>query len=172
MSIDKKPVIKSNSINPPKKFSLMNDLIEPTIVAIPIIGIGFGILGDFSKWGCSFFNPSFASTCGSFSTFLGVGALAAPLIIIPALITDHLLEKSPFLQRHLFMKRFLESSLGIIYAIGAVAVSAALIGSPIIPTMVPMLLLPVMLWALINVVNAVQAFTAYLKEDTSAVPVL
>ncbi|WP_133136853.1 hypothetical protein [Legionella rowbothamii] len=116
--------------------------------------IGGGILGIIGKYAGSFFVPELVSGAGGFSAFAGVGALAALLKWLPELLTNQYIDKNVFLKEHPHLQSIIKNSSGLAYSFASVAASAALVGSPVGPTLACMMLLPMICWAL-NVIRDV-----------------
>lgn len=134
------------------------DIILTGAVVAPIGALVGGISGGLGKCAVSFFNPAMASAAGSFLTFAAVGAIAAPLMILPKLITDYLINKSHFLNKHQNLKEFLENTSTFLLTLGAVAASAAILGTPIGPTIICMMVIPAVLYAINAICSAINAF--------------
>lgn len=116
-----------------------------------------GISGVVSKYAYSFFRPEMVSNAGGFLSFAGVGALAALLKWIPQLLTKDYLNNNDYLAEHTNLKSFIEKSLNLAYTFAAVAASAALIGSPVAPTLACTMLLPTVTWVLTSLNDGLSA---------------
>lgn len=125
-----------------------------------------GIGGVISKYAYSFFSPEMVNNAGSCLSFAGVGALAALLKWIPQLLTKDYLNNNDYLAEHINLKSFIEKSLNLTYSFAAVAASAALIGSPVGPTVACMMLLPTIAWVLTSLNDGLSAYiTARLNSN-------
>lgn len=128
------------------------------IEAVTGAGLG-GVSGFFGKAAISMFNHSAVHHVGSLTTFAAVGAIAAPLIFIPTLISDYLIEESESLRRCPNLKSFLKDTARLCLQIGAVASAAAMMSTPIGPTVLCMMIIPAIFYlvkSICNLVNAVE----------------
>ena len=136
---------------------------------IPAGALVGGIQGSLGKALFSFFNAPLASTVGGFGTFAGIGAIAYPLIFLPKLLADHLIDNSAFLARNPNFKAFVSETSSLLVSLGAVTAAAALLGTPLAPTVISMMVIPAVLYVLstvCNVINACLGLNAD-EEDTS-----
>lgn len=133
------------------------------------VGLGAvfgGLSGLVSQYAYSFFSPELVSNAGGFLVFSGVGALAALLKWIPQLVTKDYLNDNDYLAEHINLKSFIENSLNLLYSFAAAAASAALIGSPVAPTVACMMLIPTIIWVLTSLNNVLSAcITSYLDSN-------
>ena len=125
--------------------------------SVPCGALFGGIMGSFGKAAVSLFNPAVANAAGTFVSFAGMGAIAAPLIIIPRLITDHFLNKSAYLASNPNLKSFLQDTTTLLLNLAAVATAAAIIGSPIGPAVLCMMIIPAAIYLLSTICNVVNA---------------
>lgn len=127
-----------------------------------------GVCGLFGKWGLSFFNPAMTSVVGSVGTLVATGAIAAPLIFIPTIITDCLIENSEALKQSPHTKEFLKDTARLLLQIAGVAAAAAILSTPIGPTVVCMMVIPAIYYALKSICNVVNS----MYESEPAAPEL
>lgn len=116
-----------------------------------------GISGLFGKLGLSIFNPTLASAAGSFLTFATVGAIAAPLVILPTILSDCLIENMAFLEKRPNAKEFIKDTSKLLLQIAAIAAAAAILSTPIGPTVICMMVIPVIYYVLKSICNLVNA---------------
>ena len=136
-------------------------LIATSILSAPFGYLAGGISGSIGRWGVSFFNPAIASVAGTFGTFGGMGALSAPLMIIPGLLLNHAFNKSKFLNENPNLKAFLTETAGLLLNVATTSAAAAILGFPPFgATTICMMALPVTLYALKQLCNAVNACLA------------
>lgn len=152
-------IIKQHSTNHPAKLTKTHIVKRAAVEAVTGAVVG-GFSGLFGKFGVSIFNPAVAHAAGSFSTFAAVGAIAAPLVFIPTIISDCLIEESEFLNRSPHVKEFVKDTARLALQLGAIASAAAMLSTPIGPTIICMMVIPAiyyMLKSICNLVNAVNA---------------
>lgn len=124
-------------------------LLGEMAIAAPLGALGGLIGGSIGKWGMSFFNPSAAALAGSIGTFALMGAIAAPLTVIPHKITSHFLNNNEFLKTHPNLKGFLKDTATFLYYLGAVAAAAAMLSIPVFgPTVLAMMIIPAAFYAI------------------------
>lgn len=124
-------------------------LIIAGAIAAPFGALFGGVEGVLGRYGLSFFNPVMASAAGTFGTFAAMGAIAAPLLIIPKLLTDHFLNKSSFLNQHPNLKGFLADTNALLLSLAATATAALILGLPPLgATVISMMIIPAALYAL------------------------
>ncbi|MDR3501016.1 MAG: hypothetical protein P4L79_00360 [Legionella sp.] len=137
------------------------------------VGVGAvcgGLGGVVSQYAYSFFSPEMVSNAGGFLSFAGVGALAAILKWIPQLLTKDYLNNHNYLAEHINLKSFIENSLNLVYSCAAVAASAALIGSPVGPTVACLMLFPTITWVLTSLSDGLSAcITAHLASNPAKI---
>ncbi|CAM4454812.1 MAG: hypothetical protein LEGION0403_FIIPPAGN_01265 [Legionella sp.] len=130
--------------------------------------IGGGVVGVLGKFTGSFFAPGLVSGAGGFIAFAGVGALAALLKWLPEVLTDRYIENNAFLHEHPHLQSIIKASSELAYGFASVAASAALVGSPIGPTLACLMLLPVVVWALRAITEVVNALIE--EKNSSPAP--
>ncbi|MFJ1268890.1 hypothetical protein ACD661_10010 [Legionella lytica] len=133
--------------------------------------LGGGIIGTLGKFTGSFFAPGLVQGAGGFMAFAGVGALAALLKWLPDLLTRHYIENNAFLKEHPHLQEMLKNCSGLAYWSASVAASAALVGSPVGPTLACMTLLPLVfsaVEAIVCVINALIEQKIAAEEESPA----
>ena len=128
--------------------------------------LGGGTVGCFGKWSLSFFNPGISSV-GNFGTFAGVGAIAFPVVRLTNVISKHYMDKSEYLNAHPNFKSFLANAIDLVVRLAAVTAATAIVGSPIIPTVACIMLIPAIIDVLGMIASGVNAFLAANKESKS-----
>lgn len=147
------------------------DVIGYSLLAAPAGALVSGISGSLGKWGLSLFNPSIVSSAGGLATFAGIGAIAAPLLILPKLLIDHfVINKSVFLELNPNLKEFVQDTSDLLLTLGAVTAAAAMLGSPLGVTVLCLMVVPAILYVLNTIVNAVNALQEY-EERNGATPI-
>lgn len=119
--------------------------------------LGGGIVGVLGKFTGSFFAPGLVNGAGGFMAFAGVGALAALLRWIPELLTNQYIENNAFLKEHPHLQSIIKESSKLAYWSASIAASAALVGSPVGPSLVCMTLLPLIGWAVDLITDVINA---------------
>ena len=142
------------------------------IAATLIVGAAGGVLvggalGSLGKWTLAFFNPGF-SNVSNFATFTGVGAIAFPLVTLSTLFSNHYMNKSEYLKSYPNLHSFLINAIDLVVALAAVTAAAAIVGSPIIPTVACTMLIPTIAYVLGMIACGVNAFLPVNKESKSA----
>jgi hypothetical protein len=132
-------------------------IIVAGAISAPFGALAGGIFGSLGQYAVSFFNPAMASVAGSFATFAGIGAIAAPLIIIPRILLDHVLNRSAFLAQRPNFKEFIQDTTSLLLNLAVVATAAAIIGSPIGPTILCMMIIPAAIYLLSTLCRAINA---------------
>jgi hypothetical protein len=115
----------------------------------------YGASGYIGRYGVSFFSPSVACAVGSFATFAALGAVAAPLMLLPKLLTDLLIERSDYLNRNPHLKVFVIDTTRLLLQIAAVAAAAAILTTPIGPTIICMMVIPAIYYVLKTICDLV-----------------
>jgi len=132
-----------------------SDVIAESIVAMPVGALLGGISGVLGRGTISFFNPVLASAAGTFSTFAGVGLIALPLTVIPNYITNRLLSNSDFLKKHPKLAAFVADTSDFLITLGAVAAGTALVSSTFTATLLAVMLIPAVMYALNTICNVI-----------------
>lgn len=133
------------------------DVICSAILSMPFGALGGLISGSLGKVGLSFFNSSMASAAGTAATFAGVGLVAAPLTIIPIYITNKLLANSEFLKTRPKLAKFLADTAGFLITLGAITASVALLSASWPATIMAMMVIPTIIYALSTLCNVINA---------------
>ncbi len=139
----------------------VKDFIRAEAAAVPIGAIHCAVFGIIGKWTYSFFNHAPVNAIANLGAFACMGAIAYPLMIIPMIFTHWLLNKSSFLNQHPRVLDFLKDCFEFAYTAAAVAASAAILGSPIGPAVLGIMIIPAMLLAFKGIVTVVE----HLMED-------
>ncbi|CAM4454768.1 MAG: hypothetical protein LEGION0403_FIIPPAGN_01264 [Legionella sp.] len=147
-----------------------SEVFARTVTEAGVGAVFGGLAGVVSQYAYSFFSPELVSHAGDVLSFAGVGALAALLKWLPQLLTKDYLNDNDYLAAHPHLKSFIENSLNLAYSFAAVAASAALIGSPVGPTVACMMLVPAINWVLIclNEVLSV-CVTSYITSNSTKI---
>ncbi len=125
------------------------------------------VCGVFGRCAVSFFSPTMASASGTFWTFAGVGLIAAPLTIIPDYIVKNLLSRSDFLKKNPRLGAFLADTASFLIILGAVTAGAALLSANLPATLVAMMVVPTIIYALKTLCNVINACLAQEEEYRS-----
>lgn len=141
------------------------DLTPGGVIGNAIISMPFGALaglvsGSLGKVGISFFSSSMASAAGTAATFAGVGAIAAPLVIIPVYIVNKILANNAnneFLKTRPKLAKFLADTANFLITLGAVTASATLLGASWPATIMAMMVIPTIIYALSTLCNVINA---------------
>lgn len=128
-------------------------------LSAPVGALCGGITGSLGKLSLSLFSPGIGGF-GSFATFAGIGAIAAPLTILPKLLTDYLYNNSAYLKKHPYLKSFLKDTTGMLLSAGAIAAAAAMISSPIGLSVACMMVIPTIFYVLKTLCNVINSFLA------------
>ena len=133
--------------------------IAGTVAVSALIGaLSTGVGGTISKFGLSLFNPSLASTAGTFGTFAGLGAIAAPLAVIPYLLKQHFFDEKSVLKDHPILKKELSSTFNLINIATSTVTAALILGIPPFgTTVIVALAIPVISHALDSIFTLVSA---------------
>ena len=129
-------------------------------IAAPVGALVYGVTGILGKSCLSFFNSSAASAVGGFSTFAAVGAIAAPLAILPHKISDHLITNSSFLKKHPFLQKFLSDTVYLLLNLASVTAATAMLSLPLVPTVMCAMIIPAAFYLLNQLINVIQACIA------------
>lgn len=130
-----------------------------------------GVSGLIGRWGVSFFNPGVASAVGSAGTLFAMGAIAAPLIMLPSIIANCLIEESDILRKSPHMREFLKDTARFALQVAGVAAAAAMLSTPIGPAVICMMVIPAIFYALKSICNVVNALFENEPAAVSATPV-
>jgi hypothetical protein len=150
----------------PKMSNRYTKVNPATIVVNGAIEAGCGaVLGGLSgligQYGVSFFSSVVANAAGSFGTFAALGAIAAPLVFLPQLLANYAIENNDYLNKHPYFKDFLKDTSRLVLQIGAVAAAAAMLSTPIGPTVICMMVIPAIYYLLSSICNAINALSDY-----------
>lgn len=154
----------------PKKPLSAGDVLTNSIVAMPFGALLGGLSGIGGRCAISFFSPAMASAAGTFSTFAGVGLIAAPLMLIPSYITNRLLSKIDFLKAHPKLAAFLADTADFLITLGAVAAGTALISSAFPATLLSVMIIPAVVYALKTLCNVLNVCLGEEEVHRSTAP--
>ncbi|MBA2649850.1 MAG: hypothetical protein H0U75_09715 [Legionella sp.] len=128
------------------------------------LAVGGALLGGVSglsgKMGLSFFESNIGHAAGPFLTFAKVGAIAACISFIPTIGINLAIDNIYSLEERPNLKEFLKDTANFAIQIGAIAAAAALLSTPIGPTVICMLVIPALFYfvkSICNIINAVNA---------------
>lgn len=134
------------------------------VVAVPVGALGHGVQGIIGKACYSFFNSSATSAVGGFATFAGVGAIAAPLVVIPVMIAHLLIDNSSFLQQHPGLQSVIKDTTILLLNLASVTAAAAILSLPIVPTVMCLMIVPAIAFVLTQLFRAISAAVDYSNE--------
>jgi hypothetical protein len=132
------------------------ELIIAGGILAPLGALFGGINGILGRYSLSFFNPVLASAAGTFGTFAAMGAIAAPLMIVPKHLTEHFLNKNEYLKEHPNLQGLLLDTNKLLLSMGAVTTAALLLGLPPLgASVIAMMIIPAIVFALSSICRLV-----------------
>lgn len=153
------PTKNSNPIKTPL------DVVCYGMLFIPVGAAAGGIFGTLGKWGLSIFNSK-PNSFADIAHFAKLGAIAAPLTILPDLLSNYLLDHNSFLEQHPQLKELSKESIRLLFYLNAVVISARLLNEPIGTTVVETMVIPLSVSLLKGLISSLKSA----QTDSSEVP--
>lgn len=158
--------VSTQTVSNTEKKLTAGHVLGHAALSVPVGALVYPLFGSLGKFALSFFDSSMASCAGSFGTFAAMGAIAAPLVIIPSIIKDHFLDHSEFLKNYPNLKGFLNATSSFLINLGAITAAAAMLSIPVFgATVISMLIIPAVCNALMALYHTIQGALDYCQKE-------